>query len=120
MPTHEVDGLILTGDFDGGNLWHARAAHGAVELFPRPDCAGSEFVCNYRSWFNFRVKGAVRGRTVRFLVRYVNKQSNLEKFGHRVAYRATPRMSAWGHLPAGIIYSQDQSSYDDLPVELKR
>jgi len=120
MNTFTAGGVTLSGDFDGGSLWYASSAgDGQVHVWPRPDCVGTVGRTNYRSWFYFTVRGASKGQCIQFSVRYINKQSNLAKYGHKVSFKAVPSNPEWQQVAAPLAYMGDQEAYECLPDELK-
>ncbi|XP_025409754.1 cytosolic carboxypeptidase-like protein 5 isoform X2 [Sipha flava] len=50
-------------------------------LWTKPDCGGTEFECNYKSWFYFAIKGGIPGTAVRLNLVNLNKQSKMYSQG---------------------------------------
>lgn len=67
---HEV---VVTSDFDSGNLEHLEfVAPNVLLLAPANDCAGSEYASHSKSWFHFRITGVPLGLTLKLVVRSVH------------------------------------------------
>lgn len=50
-------------------------------LWTNPDCGGTEFECNYKSWFYFALKGGIPGMHVRLNIVSSNNQSKMYSQG---------------------------------------
>ena len=74
------------------NVMAINADSPAFSLWTALDCEGSspEFQTTYRTWFYFSVRGAIKGQTLKFIVRNMNKQTGLFMHDHRPSVCTMP------------------------------
>ncbi|XP_050422743.1 cytosolic carboxypeptidase-like protein 5 [Adelges cooleyi] len=86
--TYEL--FTILSNFESANLAQAKCVRKQTPgidddlefyLWTKPDCGGTEFECNYRSWFYFAIKGGIPGMAVRLNLISSNKQSKMYSQG---------------------------------------
>ncbi|XP_050539275.1 cytosolic carboxypeptidase-like protein 5 [Daktulosphaira vitifoliae] len=84
------DLYTILSNFESANLARVKYIHRQTPgidddlefyLWTKPDCSGTEFECNYRSWFYFAIKGGIPGIAVRLNIVNLNKQSKMYSQG---------------------------------------
>lgn len=75
--------------FDSGNCSRAELGASLQELhvWTSPDCEGSRFEAQSRTWFHFAVRGVPAGVELTVTVHNMNAQPKLFKHGHRPVFR---------------------------------
>ncbi|XP_076046739.1 cytosolic carboxypeptidase-like protein 5 [Oratosquilla oratoria] len=108
--THKVSSL------SGGNVGQeSLPVQYEFCLWTRPDCAGTEFENNNRTWFFFGIKGGEPGTRARLNVMNLNKQSKLYSQGMQPVmqqcYVVPGRASArWERIKEKCSYRSEESN----------
>ncbi|XP_037083859.1 LOW QUALITY PROTEIN: cytosolic carboxypeptidase-like protein 5, partial [Pollicipes pollicipes] len=95
----ETDGFRISSNFDSGNLQRVEKVEPGSNHFDgqdaddlcayefncwvRPDCGGTEYENNNRTWFHFSLSGGPPFATVRFNMMNLNRQGKLYAQGMR-------------------------------------
>lgn len=81
-------------------------------LWTRPDCAGTDYENNNRTWFFFGIKGGSVGNRVRLNVMNLNKQSKLFSQGMQpvVQYISSTRPQRWERIKEKCNYRSEENS----------
>ncbi|KAK7070690.1 Cytosolic carboxypeptidase-like protein 5 [Halocaridina rubra] len=81
-------------------------------LWTRPDCAGTEFENNNRTWFFFGIKGGCVGNRVRINVMNLNKQSKLFSQGMQPVMQciSSSRQPRWERIKEKCSYRSEENS----------
>ncbi|KAG7163114.1 Cytosolic carboxypeptidase-like protein 5-like, partial [Homarus americanus] len=112
----------------GGSLTGGRKAHKSstssqpivdpmpvnyeFNLWTRPDCAGTEYENNNRTWFFFGIKGGAVGNRVRLNVMNLNKQSKLYSQGMQPVMQciSNTRPPRWERIKDRCTYRSEENS----------
>ncbi|KAK4306380.1 hypothetical protein Pmani_021791 [Petrolisthes manimaculis] len=80
-------------------------------LWTRPDCAGTEYENNNRTWFFFGVKGGCTGNRVRLNVMNLNKQTKLFSQGMQPVVQciSPSRPPRWERIKEKCTYRSEES-----------
>ena len=103
FPTEDGRLITLTSMFDSGNMAKAEQfTDNSYGVWTAPDCANTEHVTGYRTWFHFAVKGFKKGNTIKFTVMNMNKQTGLFQHDHRPSVSSSPSAPKWKRLPVPV------------------
>eukprot|EP01062_Namystynia_karyoxenos_P014993 TRINITY_DN15432_c0_g1_i1.p1 TRINITY_DN15432_c0_g1~~TRINITY_DN15432_c0_g1_i1.p1 ORF type:complete len:677 (+),score=244.25 TRINITY_DN15432_c0_g1_i1:75-2105(+) len=74
------------------------------ELWIAPDCAGSKYETNNRSWFYFAVEGGKCGQAVTFRIMNSNPHQKLYDLDMRPVVRCLPSAPEWIRVPSRVTH----------------
>ncbi|XP_026688031.1 cytosolic carboxypeptidase-like protein 5 [Diaphorina citri] len=124
----QCGGLIFTGDFDSGNLAKVELvpkqddsgseSSGGGEgidyefnVWPKADCAGTEFENGNRTWFHFGMKGGSALKVVKLNIVNLNRQVKMFSQGMAPVYRSHSTRNQWERIREKPTYSYDGSVF---------
>uniref|UniRef100_A0A8D8RLD4 Cytosolic carboxypeptidase-like protein 5 n=1 Tax=Cacopsylla melanoneura TaxID=428564 RepID=A0A8D8RLD4_9HEMI len=115
--------FTFTGDFDSGNLAKVElvpkedvSSPGAesppsvdyeFNVWPRPDCAGTEFENGNRTWFYFGMKGGSPMKTIKFNIVNMNRQVKMFSQGMTPVVRCHSTRNQWERIRDKVSYIYD-------------
>ena len=98
--------IVFSSAFDSGNCARVEALSPTEFcVWTRPDCAGTPYESNCRTWFHFFVTGVPRGTTLTIVVMNMNKQKGLYKNDYRPVVRTLPSQPEWRRTEQPVAYS---------------
>ncbi|XP_031618477.1 cytosolic carboxypeptidase-like protein 5 [Contarinia nasturtii] len=116
-------GYIFSSNFDSGNLnkvelvkWHEEALPNnetvAVELnlWTRPDCAGTEYENLNRSWFFFSIQGGEPNKVCKLNIVNLNKQAKLFSQGMHPVIRVGEN-GKWERTKHSPVYNVNDNEF---------
>jgi hypothetical protein len=105
VPSHktfELDGVVLSSEFDSGNLLRAeRKGENVFWLWTANDCMHTDVQTGMRTWFYFSVLASIE-RNLTFSVRNLNNHLKLFKEGFRPVVRIGN--GPWRHIEGRYTY----------------
>ncbi|CAH0391215.1 unnamed protein product [Bemisia tabaci] len=121
MPDIVCGDFVFVSDFDSSNIAHAEQvvrkepANDGVDfefnVWTHPDCAGTEFENNNRSWFYFGVTGGVPFATVKLNVVNLNRQCKMYSQGMAPVTRTSPGKLHWERIRDRPTFSMEDNIF---------
>lgn len=122
-----IDDFLFSSNFDSANLQRVEQVQPGSVTFDglgsddvcqyefccwiQPDCAGTEYENNNRTWFYFSVSGGVAEASVRFNVMNMNRQTKLYSQGMRTVHRIEPAQPVWRRLDCKHFYKKEENNF---------
>ncbi|XP_054266255.1 cytosolic carboxypeptidase-like protein 5 [Macrosteles quadrilineatus] len=106
-------GFTFISNFDSGNLARVEevtkpssdkggndvgAPDFEFNIWTQPDCAGTEFENESRTWFHFGIKGGTPFALVKLNMVNLNRQSKMYSQGMAPVFRISPGRSSWERI----------------------
>ncbi|KAF0288541.1 Cytosolic carboxypeptidase-like protein 5 [Amphibalanus amphitrite] len=127
MEVETDGGFRISSNFDSGNLQRLEKVEPGTVTFEgqgpddlcahefncwvNPDCGGTEYENNNRTWFHFSFSGGPPFATVRFNIMNMNRQGKLYAQGMRTVYRVEPLFPEWKRLTDTHLYKVEDNNF---------
>ncbi|XP_043193737.1 cytosolic carboxypeptidase-like protein 5 [Amphibalanus amphitrite] len=127
MEVETDGGFRISSNFDSGNLQRLEKVEPGTVAFEgqgpddlcahefncwvNPDCGGTEYENNNRTWFHFSFSGGPPFATVRFNIMNMNRQGKLYAQGMRTVYRVEPLFPEWKRLTDTHLYKVEDNNF---------
>lgn len=79
-----------------------------VNVWPKPDCYGTQYENPNRTWFHFGVRGYTPGKVIRVNVINLNKQTRLFAQGHAPVVRTDPGRARWERVRDRVTFENGE------------
>ena len=79
-----------------------------VNVWPKPDCYGTQYENPNRTWFHFGIRGYTPGKVIRVNVINMNKQTRLFAQGHAPVVRTDPGRTRWERVRDRVTFENGE------------